>query len=163
GGNLVVVDGLGDRDVPRGQPRWHSFSSLSSSSASAFVIDWKSRGGALGELELWALDVPPRGPSTDAADELYAGLPERAALLRATPAEAPVVAAGAEGADVALALASDPRAYERAFLVYELEGLPHWTFVPRQINGRPTAHVRAGFDNAGAGGLQVEEITPAWL
>ncbi len=66
-------------------------------------------------------------------------------------------------------LAADPRSLERAFLVYELSGLGHWSEAVRQINGLA---VQGGDADDAArkdareirqGGLQVEEIAPSWL
>ena len=56
----------------------------------------------------------------------------------------------------------DPRSIERAFLAYELDGLPHFTSAVRRLNG---ASAVGGFAVArGAkGGLQIEEISPAAL
>ena len=50
----------------------------------------------------------------------------------------------------------------RAFLSYELAGVPHWTATVRSINGLP---VQGGFGSVPASGmaLQVEEINPHWL
>ena len=66
-------------------------------------------------------------------------------------------------------LGADPRSLERAFLVYELSGLGHWSEAVRQINGLAVQ----GGEGADAaredsremrqGGLQVEEIAPSWL
>src|SRR4029434_10738645 len=47
------------------------------------------------------------------------------------------------------------------FLVYELNGLGHWTSAARRVNGGPTSGGRLG--NSGEGGLQVEEISPRWV
>ena len=58
-------------------------------------------------------------------------------------------------------LNSEPR-LGRAFLVYEVDKKAHWTGVARSINGHV---VRGGYraDAKGLGGVQVEEINPAWL
>lgn len=55
-----------------------------------------------------------------------------------------------------------PEAMARAFLVYELAGVPHWTAAVRSINGLPP---RGGFGAVVSSGVtvQVEEINPRWL
>src|SRR3954447_11667941 len=50
----------------------------------------------------------------------------------------------------------------RAYLTYELAGVPHWTAAIRSLNGLPP---QGGFGSASASGmaLQVEEVNPRWL
>ncbi len=55
-----------------------------------------------------------------------------------------------------------PEAVSRAFLTYELAGVPHWTAVARSINGLPR-HGGFGAVSASGTALQVEEINPSWL
>ena len=61
-----------------------------------------------------------------------------------------------------VALQDAPSAGSRAFLVYELAGLPHFTAARRAINGGP---VQGGFQPSwgSKGGLQVEEVSPRWF
>jgi len=56
----------------------------------------------------------------------------------------------------------DPASVDRAFLVYELSGLPHFTAAARSINGARVLG-RFGVSRGAKGGLQVEEISPASL
>src|SRR6185312_11295708 len=113
----------------------------------------------LRELEIWGR--PPAGAELDTAatlpDVLYTDVPGGAAELPATPAEQTIGSGG-----TFLVEARGVRTFERAFLVYELSGLPHFTAALRSINnGAPLG----GFAVArGAkGGRQVEEIDPATL
>lgn len=61
-----------------------------------------------------------------------------------------------------LVLDVPPEAMSRAFLVYELAGVPHWTAAVRSINGLPA---RGGFGAvpSSASEQQMEEINPRWL
>src|SRR5262249_53575179 len=56
----------------------------------------------------------------------------------------------------------DPSGVDRAFLVYELAGLPHFSAAIRSINGQ-RALGRFAVVRGAKGGLQVEEIDPASL
>jgi RHS repeat-associated protein len=86
-------------------------------------------------------------------------LPDDAILVPATPS-ARRIDGGPAG--LSFHLDVDPAAVSRAFLVYELSGLPDWTAAPRSINGR---RAQGGFlaRAAGRAGFQVEEIQPLWL
>jgi RHS repeat-associated protein len=59
-------------------------------------------------------------------------------------------------------LGASPETISRAFLVYELAGVPHWTATVRSINGLPA---EGGFGATPTSGtaLQMEEINPRWL
>lgn len=70
-------------------------------------------------------------------------------------------AAGAGSAEAQVHV-TDLAGKGRAFLVYELEGAPHFTAIRRSINGR-AALGGARASGEGAGGLQVEEIPLASL
>ena len=61
-----------------------------------------------------------------------------------------------------LTLDVPPEAVSRAFLVYELAGVPGWTAASCSINGLPT---QGGFGAVPSSGthLQIEEINPRWL
>jgi hypothetical protein len=71
-----------------------------------------------------------------------------------------------EGQDFQFWLQTDPRTMVRAFLVYQLEGLPHWTGAVRAIHEHPP---QGGFIARTTSlaeipsGVQVEEIHPGWL
>ena len=60
-------------------------------------------------------------------------------------------------------MAADPRLVDRAFLVYELAGYDHWSAPHRQINGFGVVGGYRAEAVAGAGSVQVEEISPDWL
>ena len=61
-----------------------------------------------------------------------------------------------------LVLDAPPETIARAFLVYELAGVPHWTAAVRSINGLPA---RGGFGAVSSAAMeqQIEEINPRWL
>jgi RHS repeat-associated protein len=61
-----------------------------------------------------------------------------------------------------LVLDAPPETISRAFLLYELTGVPHWTAAVRSINGLPA---RGGFGAVAspAAEQQIEEINPRWL
>ena len=65
------------------------------------------------------------------------------------------------GTTFTVSVDADVRAFGRAFLVYELQGLPHWSAALRRINGL-SIHGLAPVAGA-RGGLQVEEISVGWL
>jgi RHS repeat-associated protein len=89
-----------------------------------------------------------------AADDLV--VPATPAVRRIEPADAPGAGAFQFELDIA------PAGIARAFIVYELAGVPHWTAVVRSINGLPSM---GGFGAVGSSGtaLQIEEINPRWL
>ncbi len=64
-------------------------------------------------------------------------------------------------------LENDPRTLVRAFLVYELVGLTHWSAAVREINGQPARGgarlATAAASEKPVAGVQVEEIAAAWL
>ena len=86
--------------------------------------------------------------------------------MTATPEERTIslatVGASNGGGTFDVKLNGDPRTLERAFVVYELEGLPHFTAALRSINGG-RALGRFGVSRGAKGGVQVEEIDPALL
>ena len=95
----------------------------------------------------------------------YGALPEPARLIPSSPARAAV---GGAPASFRLVLDRDPVQVSRAFLIYELAGLPDWTAAPRSINGRPPqggfgARPISEVPGAASARLQVEEIDPRWL
>jgi RHS repeat-associated protein len=134
----------------------------------ALVVQWTAPPGAsaaITELALWVA-----GPSRQAlaeaavADRLVTELPQNASAATAMPwtgLVARVTANGSLSARFDVELNNDPL-LGRAFLVYELDQKAHWTGVARSINGHV---VRGGYraEAKGLGGVQVEEINPAWL
>ncbi|MCL2448739.1 MAG: hypothetical protein FWD17_07330, partial [Polyangiaceae bacterium] len=126
------------------------------------------------ELGIWGFDVPSRDAmDRELADRILAGPAAGAVTAHASPEEGhPSRVELGAGAPVGRSsdavftahLGVDPRALSRAFLVYELTGLGHWTETIRRINGLAA---RGGAlppsDRPNEGGLQVEEISPSWL
>ncbi|HET7505672.1 MAG TPA: SpvB/TcaC N-terminal domain-containing protein [Kofleriaceae bacterium] len=173
GASTVALGGLEAIDLGRpGRPGrqadgWHTFAVDDPAPVASLVIGWDSHGGSPRELELWELGAAP-GDALDPelADQLHTGLSPGAVEIAAQRAAAEIAPSARDGAGFTFELPAGPRAFERAFLVYELEGLAHWTLVPRRINDRPGPEPQrpsAFGDDPGQGGLQVEEIAPAWL
>ena len=166
------VAGLEKIDL-RGQPmRWNRIDAAGAPTASELILELSAPLGEsaeVRELELWG-GAPLTAPrdltsSTAAVEALLTGLPPGATKVTATPSEAavsPTVLGQAGAVKFRLDLDRPVHTLERAFLIYELEGLPHWSAVPRQINGQA---VQGGFaaGHAAHGGRQVEEISPDWL
>jgi RHS repeat-associated protein len=165
GGDAVPLAGAADL---RGLPmRWNRVHAASPVTTDKLLIEWEpaAAGAAAPELELWGrrLAPPPADPAP-LADRLLTDMPPGAVVAYAYPDEAevslPTVGYGGTAAFHA-DLDADVRGFTRAFLVYELAGLPHWSAVRRQVNG---LSVVGGFHAVAAqGGTQVEEISPAWL
>ena len=115
---------------------------------------------------IWSFEGTP-SPALPAP---YGALPEPARLMAASPTRAAVDGAAA---GFRFVLDRDPEQVSRAFLIYELAGLPDWTEAPRSINGRPSqggfgAHALSAAQSAAGSAtsgprLQVEEIDPRWL
>jgi RHS repeat-associated protein len=149
---------------------WVSLAAARPTSAQALVVAWTPLGptaAAVTELAPWALG-PARDAVADAAasDRLLAGLPAAAVAMPATPESATIARLGADGhaqpATFSVRIDRSPALLGRAFLIYELEAIAHWTGPSRSING----HVlRGGYRAAvrGPAATQVEEIAPAWL
>jgi hypothetical protein len=154
-----------------GGARWNRREFASAPLATAVVVtfDPKATDARLPELELWGRpgSAPPQPPATEMLpDALYTGIPSRALEFRAPQAEqtisAATVVAGGEAGTFTFNVDVDPTAIDRAFLVYELVGLPHFTAAARALNGQRTLG-RFGISHGAKGGLQVEEISPASL
>ncbi|KYF76640.1 hypothetical protein BE11_11925, partial [Sorangium cellulosum] len=131
--------------------------------AQHLVLEWVP-SGARGpqEIVLWAAGAPTRSlAEVELADRVLAGKLAGAHEFSAMSERVTVTRTGGEQS-MSFHVDTDPRALARAFLVYELEGRGHWSSVSRRLNG---AAPRGGFraDAPAAGGLQVEEIAPAWL
>ena len=112
--------------------------------------------------------TPEQSPLVVVESEPSAGAPPETAppefrAAGARPGVQRIDALPAAGAGTfQLDLPAAPGAIARAYLVYELAGVPHWTATVRSINGFP-AH--GGFAAAPSAGtvLQTEEINPRWL
>ncbi|HTQ43143.1 MAG TPA: hypothetical protein VMI75_10340, partial [Polyangiaceae bacterium] len=170
----IPLAGLQNVDLSKMPLRWNRFWTASSADPQAepmageLILTWRPRSGSAGlrDVELWGTDSDREPlPGAALADELQLGLPEGAVESWAEP-EALNVSSPAvgldEGAVFRLHVEADPRLLERAFLVYELSGLPHFSAAIRQINGFSK---QGGFrpEYSASGGLQVEEIAPEWL
>ena len=167
-GKSEPVEGLTAIDTAALSDGWHSFAAVNGGFARTLVLEWQSRGDSPRELELWGLGAAPGAPppDTELADQLHLGVPAGAVELVASPALAQIVPPAHSSVALTVELASEPRAFERAFLVYELRGVPHFSFVPRRLNGQPGPVPRSADEigpEPGDGGLQVEEIAPDWL
>jgi RHS repeat-associated protein len=171
-----------DTDGPKGQANILSYVSLSKDSggwnrheiadgplASSVTVTFKSgrADAALREMEIWGR--PASAPATEAAllpDALYTSVPAGTFEMPATPVEQTIalstVSGPTAGGTFTLKVDADPRGLERTFLVYELEGLPHFTAALRSINGQ-RALGRFGVSRGAKGGIQVEEIDPSSL
>src|SRR4051812_1297790 len=110
------------------------------------ILDWHASAGT----------VPPGAPP--AVSE--AGIADKTHVVEAVPRVRRIGAAPGEAFQVVLDVS--PEAISRAFLVYELAGVPHWSAAVRSINGLP---VEGGFGAVASSGtnLQREEINPRWL
>jgi RHS repeat-associated protein len=149
-----------------GAPGWARVDTKKPSAARAFVVDWSPRGPAarLPELEVWGRFVEGgKGQARPLADALFESLPDGAESF-AGPAGSRVisVATPPDRRVFTVAMPRDPRSVERAFLSYELDGLPHFTAALRRLNGAPAVG-SFGVSLGAQGGLQIEEISPAAL
>ncbi len=143
--------------------------------AQKLTLEWvASSPTGPSEIGLWGLEAPRRETSdAELADRILSGAAFGGVTAVATPRQAHLarveLGSGAptnpeRPAIFHARVAADPRSFARAFLVYELTGLGHFTEALRQINGRDRAGgVLAGAAGDADGGLQVEEIDPAWL
>ena len=158
----VALDGL--------PARWNRFSAKAPVETSTLLLDITPAPGQraeVPELELWGRAAPSARPSSSRAwaEALLTHLPAGAVQVAASPATATIAAPqiGPAGhVPLTFDLDRAPRTFERAFLVYELEGLAHWSSVVRRVNWNAP---QGGFHAVGVAhkGLQVEEISPDWL
>ncbi|WP_394844492.1 Rhs family carbohydrate-binding protein [Pendulispora brunnea] len=176
GFELRPLAGLSNVPVRAAAGTWTRIATTESTPVKRLVIEWAgktSRGP--GEIGLWGFASPRRGVAdAELADQILSGVALGAMAVRATPNEGRVarVTLGTSAANQPAVfhamLDADPRSLTRAFLVYELAGLGHWTEAVRQINGASIqGGNRVAATNAssvmGDGGLQVEEIAPSAL
>jgi RHS repeat-associated protein len=119
------------------------------------TLTWRASDDPIGpdEPPVIAETLPDNAGDTAEEPRVVAALPP----VRRVDAVQPLDAGAFE-----LVLEAPPEAISRAFLIYELAGVPHWTAAVRSINGFPSA---GGFAAAGSSGtkLQIEEINPRWL
>ncbi|WP_437974390.1 SpvB/TcaC N-terminal domain-containing protein [Sorangium sp. So ce295] len=161
GAELQAVSGLADVPLHDTGERWTRLPMAVT--AQHVVLEWLPSGErGPQEILFWSAGAPTRGLSeVELADRVLAGRLAGAYQFAATSERATVTRTGGEQS-LSLHVDTDPRALARAFLVYQLEGRGHWSSVNRQING--TAPRGGSLAAAPAtGGLQVEEIAPAWL
>ncbi|MES1208871.1 MAG: hypothetical protein ABUS79_23275, partial [Pseudomonadota bacterium] len=142
-------------------PGWnrHDFAKPVRAAALLLTFEPRTAAAVLRELEIWGRPSSAADVDTTAVlpDLLYTAVPDGAREMPAAPAEQTI---GTPQTFVVKANAI--RTFDRAFLVYELSGLPHFTAALRSINdGAPLGG--ASVAGGGEGGLQVEEIDPATL
>jgi len=153
-----------------GGARWNrrDFASAPPSTAVIVTFEPGAPDAAIPELELWGrpASAPPSAGTANFPDALYSGVPSGARELRAREGELTIspatVSAPGVGGTFTVDIDGDPADIDRAFLIYELAGLPHFTATARSINGQ-RAIGRFGISRGAKGGLQVEEIAPASL
>ncbi|WP_437951434.1 hypothetical protein WME98_11815 [Sorangium sp. So ce296] len=161
GTGLQAVSGLVDVPLHDTGERWTRFPIAIT--AQRLVIEWLPSGErGPQELVFWTAGAPTRSlAEVELADRVLAGKLAGAYAFPAISDRAAVTRTGGEQS-LTFHMDTDPRALARAFLVYELEGRGHWSSVSRQLNGgAPRGGFRA--EAPATGGLQVEEIAPAWL
>src|SRR5438445_308684 len=108
--------------------------------ARSVVIIWKPTrpGVVLRELEVWARGTAGVESPAQLPDALYSGVPAGAIEARAPQGEQTIAPSRGPGV-FTVALNREPNAFDRAFIVYELAGLPHFTAAVRSINGHHAA------------------------
>ncbi|WP_437635072.1 SpvB/TcaC N-terminal domain-containing protein [Sorangium sp. So ce854] len=129
------------------------------------VVEWlPGDESGLAELAFWgARDPVGVLPEVDWADRVTSNGFPGALVFSSDRATARVGEVGKGAQTFEVDVFAEPRSLSRAFLVYELEGVSHWSGVPRSINGaaeRASAVLAPASEKSG---LQVEEINPAWL
>ena len=152
-----------------GGDRWNrrDFSKAPLATAVVVTFEPSAPNALLPELELWGrpASAPSSADGVTLPDALYAGVPAGARELRAPESEQTIspatISRPGVGGTFTVDVDGDPAGIDRAFLVYELSGLPHFTAAARSINGE-RALGRFGASRA-KGGLQLEEIPVASL
>jgi RHS repeat-associated protein len=173
---IYAEDAAGRRPIDTGHDgainlapdHWAQLAPTGSTKTSTLVVQWTASPTApvtVTELALWVGGRSRQALAEAAiADRLVTELPENAVAATAVPWSASVARITPQGpvsASFTVKVNSEPR-LGRAFLVYDLDRKAHWTGVARSINGHV---VRGGYraEAKGLGGVQVEEINPAWL
>ena len=148
--------------------RWNRFEAAAPVAAERLLFEIDPLPGAqanVREVEIWGRtpERPPVAPAS-VAEALLSGLPPSAVAVAASPGDGEMSypKLGPDGAvTFRVTLTEEAIALSRAFLVYNLDGLPHWSAARRRINGLAVSGgVHA---HRAPGGLQVEEIAPSWL
>ncbi|MGK3963945.1 SpvB/TcaC N-terminal domain-containing protein [Sorangium sp. So ce1667] len=161
GAGLQEVSGPVDVPLHETGERWTRFPMAIT--AQHLVLEWQPSGErGPQELVFWTAGAPTRNlAEVELADRVLTGKLAGAYQFPAMSERAVVTRTGGEQS-LTFPMDTDPRALARAFLVYELEGRGHWSSVDRRLNGlAPRGGFRA--EAPATGGLQVEEIAPAWL
>ncbi|MGK3985797.1 SpvB/TcaC N-terminal domain-containing protein [Sorangium sp. So ce136] len=129
------------------------------------LIEWlPGDESGLAELAFWgARDPVGVLPEAQWADRVTSNGFPGALVFSSDRATARVGEVGKGAQTFEVDVFAEPRSLSRAFLVYELEGVSHWSGVPRSINGAAERASAALPPASAKSGLQVEEINPAWL
>src|SRR5262249_7394419 len=136
---IAGLDKIALDDLPA---RWNRFSATVPVETSALLLDITPAPGQVAEvpeLELWGKTAPIERPTSSRgwAEALLTHLPAGAVQAAASPSEATIASPrlGPAGhVPFTVDLDRGPRQFERAFLVYELEGMSHWSAVVRRVN-----------------------------
>ncbi|HEU4534890.1 MAG TPA: hypothetical protein VFS00_12260, partial [Polyangiaceae bacterium] len=168
-GKLWPLPGL--EQVPlRRAARWHELPVDVPVPARALVLTWLPAGpdARLAELRLRGpAEATPAARPT--AEQLYAGFAPGLSVHEGEPRATTIARAHlrpSSGHHVVVPLDQDPRAFARAYLVYELSGLASWVEVPRRLNGLDVPAPASPRTRATGGGgwhQQVEEVATGWL
>ena len=153
-----------------GGARWNrrDFANAPLSTSVILTFEPSAPDAAMPDIELWGrpASAPMSVATVNYPDALYSGVPSGARELRAREGEQTISPATVSGPGVGgtftVDVDGDTAGIDRAFLIYELAGLPHFTATARSINGQ-RAIGRFGISHGAKGGLQVEEISPASL
>ena len=128
-------------------PGWNRHDFARSALAKALILSFEpnSAGAVLREMEIWGRPAAAAEVDTTAVlpDVLYSTVPDGARELDAAPVEQTIGTAG-----TFVVQASAVRTFDRAFLVYELSGLPHFTAA---LDPSTTAHRWAASARPAAG------------
>jgi RHS repeat-associated protein len=163
----LLLEGYDQKiDLGSGKWKWNRHAVAGSAAVESMTFVWRPRrpDAVLREIEVWGRPSSQRAHAPAVADSLYTGLPAGALAFPAAEAEESISAATAKvphAGTFSVSLPGEPLTFERAFLVYELQGLSHFTEAPRAINGQGV--VGGTSARHAGGGVQVEEISPTGL
>uniref|UniRef100_UPI0040560D9D hypothetical protein n=1 Tax=Candidatus Electrothrix sp. TaxID=2170559 RepID=UPI0040560D9D len=175
------IDSCTDLDLSIQEEQWYAYSLGTAEKADALrlqlvPIDNGGTAGDIGpaqgirEIEFWS---PGQPEPVRSGIELHSLLDYGVALAQgrqyqASPASGLIGPEDGSYTDAAqdntfrFDLAYRPEQIKRVYLSYELSGLTHWTGAIRSINEQ-IAMGGSVIERGQGGGLQVEEIAPAWL